>query len=285
MSSVALRPPCELLALHPVGGVAKVVDRVAELLLDVLVGDDPGRRGAERASAEQLVVDVAGGCDRALDVLADLLVLECTLDVGPCVARSVSGPVLKLGHLRFLSVRVQATLPGDAAPANGPGGLSGGCGLARAGDRLGRRRLSAATPSNATSSTSWIQSTGMNSIALRVSSGSSSRSGSFSLREDHLRDPGALSGQHLLAQAPDRQHLPGEGQLAGHRDLFGHGLAGGHRGDRGRHRDPGRRPVLRHRAGGDVDVDVVLVEPDVDRSRARGRACAPRSARPVRTPA
>ena len=40
-------------------------------------------------------------------------------------------------------------------------------------------------------------------------------------RQDHALQPGALCGEHLLAQAADREHLPRQRDLAGHSDLVG----------------------------------------------------------------
>src|SRR6266536_2702265 len=45
------------------------------------------------------------------------------------------------------------------------------------------------------------------------------------VRDDHPLDPGALGGERLLLQAADRQHLPGQRELAGHRHVAVHGLA------------------------------------------------------------
>ena len=109
----------------------------------------------------------------------------------------------------------------------------------------------------------------MNSIASRVSGGSSSRSGSFSRGKMTRFRPGALRGERLLAQAADRQHLPGERDLAGHADVVRDRLVAHERRDRRRHRHAGRRAVLRHRARRHVDVHVVLGEPVVRAARAR----------------
>ena len=97
--------------------------------------------------------------------------------------------------------------------------------------------------------------------------------------------PGALRGEHLLADAADRQHLAGERDLAGHPDVLRDGPAADERDDRRRHRDARRGPVLRHRAGRHVHVDVVLGEPVRGRGRAARRAPAPTSAPPAPTPA
>ena len=47
--------------------------------------------------------------------------------------------------------------------------------------------------------------TGWKVIASRTSSGTSSRS-AVALRQDHVREPGRVRGQHLLLQPADRQH-------------------------------------------------------------------------------
>ena len=80
------------------------------------------------------------------------------------------------------------------------------------------------------------------------------------LRRDHALDAGGLGGERLLLQPADRQHLPDQGQLAGHGGVLAHRPAGDQRGERGGHRDAGRRPVLRDRTGGHVDVEVVRLE-------------------------
>ena len=75
------------------------------------------------------------------------------------------------------------------------------------------------------------------------------------LRQDDLREPGAVRGQHLLLHAADRQHPALQRDLAGHADLGAHRRVGQQRHERGRHRDAGARAVLRHGAGGHVHVE------------------------------
>src|SRR5918994_3176328 len=59
-----------------------------------------------------------------------------------------------------------------------------------------------------------------------------------SLRDDDPLDPRPLRGEGLLLHSPDRQHLPGERDLARHRDVVGHRLAADQGGERGGHRHP-----------------------------------------------
>ena len=101
MSRVAFRRAVLLLPLHAVGGLAQVIDRALEVLLDVLVGGDPRGDRRRRAAAQQLVVDVARGCDRALDVLADLLVLQRPGDVGLHVGHSSFALAIAAAVLSF----------------------------------------------------------------------------------------------------------------------------------------------------------------------------------------
>ena len=80
--------------------------------------------------------------------------------------------------------------------------------------------------------------------------------------------------------------LAGQRHLAGHRDLVRDRAAGDQRGERDRHRDPGRGPVLGDGAGRDVDVDVVASRTSPPRARGRSPASgrARRRARPGPTP-
>ena len=80
------------------------------------------------------------------------------------------------------------------------------------------------------------------------------------LRDEHGGDPGPQRRQQLLLQAADRQHPAAQRDLAGHRDVAAHRNAGQDRHDRGRHRDAGRRPVLRRGTLRHVHVDVALLE-------------------------
>ena len=70
ISSVALRPLVLLLALQPVGRVPQVLDRLLELLADVVVGRDARRQRDRTAAAEQLVVELLRGDERAHHVVA-----------------------------------------------------------------------------------------------------------------------------------------------------------------------------------------------------------------------
>jgi hypothetical protein len=83
-----------LLALDPDRGLFEVVDHLANGLLDLLVGRDACRDRARPPGADELVVDLARRGDRALDVLADFLVLKSPLHVRLRVVQ----PVLRVGH-------------------------------------------------------------------------------------------------------------------------------------------------------------------------------------------
>ena len=115
-------------------------------------------------------------------------------------------------------------------------------------------------------------------------SGISSMSSSLS-RGAITSDPVALGGERLLLQAADRQHLPGQRDLAGHRHVVAHRAPAEQRHERGGHRHAGARAVLRDRPGGHVDVEVVLGEPVARAGRPRAPRCrAPTTAPPARTP-
>ena len=124
----------------------------------------------------------------------------------------------------------------------------------------------------------------MNSSSLARLVGQLLEVGLVVARQDDPLQAVALGGEHLLADAADREHLAGERDLAGHADVLGDGLAAHERGDRGRDRDAGRGAVLRDRAGRDVDVHVVLGEPVLREAELRRRASAPTRAPPARTP-
>ncbi len=75
-------------------------------------------------------------------------------------------------------------------------------------------------------------------------------------RQDHFRDARTHSAEHLFFQATDRQYPPGERQLSRHRHVASD-LAARHSGhERGRHRDPRRRTVLRDGSGRNVDMHI-----------------------------
>ena len=116
------------------------------------------------------------------------------------------------------------------------------------------RRLARSLPptSSATSLTSRT------SIASSTSAGISSRSGAFRCGEEHGGQTGPLGGQELLLGAADRQHPAVQGDLTGHPDVGAYGSAQSHRGQGGDHGDAGRRTVLGHRSGRNVDVDVLV---------------------------
>ncbi len=115
-----------------------------------------------------------------------------------------------------------------------------------------RRRAPRTTSS--TSPTTWTDT------ASSTSAGTSSRSGSLRSGHEHLGQAGSLGGEQLLLQTADREHPAVEGDLAGHADLGADRTAGRERGQRGDHRDAGRRSVLGRRARGHVDVDRLVLE-------------------------
>src|SRR5579864_7416463 len=67
-------------------------------------------------------------------------------------------------------------------------------------------------------------------------------------RRDHGLDSAALGRERLLLQSPDREHKPDQRHLAGHRHVRSHGPPRDQRRERGDHRDPGARSVLRRRS-------------------------------------
>jgi hypothetical protein len=97
------------LPLDLVRGLLQILDRRPEVVLDLLVGRDARRDGGGPTPADELVVDLPGRGDRALDVLADFLVLQGALHV----RRRVGDPVLRFGHLGrpFVSVSRLPLIP------------------------------------------------------------------------------------------------------------------------------------------------------------------------------
>ena len=69
-----------------------------------------------------------------------------------------------------------------------------------------------------------------------------------------------MRGQQLLLDAPDRQHASLQGHLTRHADTLLHRTAGQQRCQRRRHRDAGRRSVLRDRARRHMQVELALLE-------------------------
>ena len=78
-----------LLSLNAIGGLAELVDRVLQPLLDLLVGRDTCRERDRPAPADELVVDLASGFEGVADVRPQLLVVHRTLDVRSRAARLV----------------------------------------------------------------------------------------------------------------------------------------------------------------------------------------------------
>src|SRR5205807_5852010 len=91
-------------ALEPVGGAAQVLDRRAQVLLDLLVGGDAGGHARRSAAAQELLVDLTRGSEGALQVIAQVLVLQRPLDVGLGVGNSV----FRVGHSGSPFSRCQA---------------------------------------------------------------------------------------------------------------------------------------------------------------------------------
>ena len=89
------------------------------------------------------------------------------------------------------------------------------------------------------------------------------------LGEDHVGQPRGVRGEHLLLQPADREHAPLQRHLAGHPDRVLDRAPREERRERGRHRDPGARPVLRDRARRHVDVERPLERVLVDAQPVR----------------
>ena len=77
---------------------------------------------------------------------------------------------------------------------------------------------------------------------------------------DDFENAAAFCGQHLFLDAADRQHLPGERDLAGHGEIAAHLAVGEHGKQRGRHGDTRARAVFGDGAGRYVDVYVAGLE-------------------------
>ena len=227
-------------------------------------------------SAEHVRVDVPGRHEGFLQVAAEILVVERAIDVRAHGVGCVVEPVLRLGHSWLVLSSRSRRLSVAVSGCSQTGGQRAGAAACRSREAVRRRREASASPEKAFASTSSIESTSTKESWSRVSCGSSSRSGSFSRGTITRFRPARCAASTFSRTPPIGEHLAGERDLAGHADVLGHGLAPGERGDRRRHRDPGGRAVLRHRAGRNVDVDVVLreplrLEPDASRVRARPR--------------
>ena len=74
-------------------------------------------------------------------------------------------------------------------------------------------------------------------------------------QEDAVQ-PATVCGEVLVVDAGDREHLPFEGDRAGHGKAGTHGTSRERRDERGDHGDAGGRPVVGRPAGVDVQVDV-----------------------------
>src|SRR4029453_8915283 len=66
--------------------------------------------------------------------------------------------------------------------------------------------------------------------------------------DDHLLDARSLGGERLLLQAADRQDLPRQCDLAGHRHVVAYRAIADQRGERGGHRYSRGRAILGYRA-------------------------------------
>src|ERR1017187_4615641 len=80
------------------------------------------------------------------------------------------------------------------------------------------------------------------------------------LRDEHALDSGAVRGEHLLLETADGENAAPKRDLAGHRYVVPNADPRQHRDERREHRDTGARPILRHRAGRNVDMDIALLE-------------------------
>src|SRR3972149_5258388 len=85
-------------ALQPVGRVAQLVDRLAQVLLDVLVGGDLRGRLADTVAGGEVPVDLPRGGVRLAQAVPQLLVVERPVDVRPHGVHAVEELVLSLGH-------------------------------------------------------------------------------------------------------------------------------------------------------------------------------------------
>ena len=232
------KPPLALLLRGLAQGHGRVADRLGrllEVLLQLLVVEELLRG---RLAVAQPAERVAAGLVGLHDVRAQILVVDDLLHVRvvPRSARPPSGPwrpssSLKPYHPLSLS--------------------SSGPWVEHTQDQR---------PSSAASKTSEISPTQTNSMPSRRFSGKSSRSGSLRRGASTRLTPGALGGERLLLQAADREHQPGQRELAGHRRVVAHAALGDQRHQRRRHRDPGARAVLGDRAGRHVQVDVVVLK-------------------------
>src|SRR5690606_11274425 len=81
--------------------------------------------------------------------------------------------------------------------------------------------------------------------------------------QDDRLDPGLRGRDQLLLDPADREHVPAQRDLSGHRDLAPDRALGEEGDECDDERDAGRRPVLRRRAGRDVHVDISPIEPAV----------------------
>ena len=95
--------------------------------------------------------------------------------------------------------------------------------------------------------------------APQVAAGPVVEVGAVASGQDHLGEAGPVGGEQLLLHATDGQHPSLQRDLTGHGHVGLHVATGEQADQRGGHGDAGRRPVLRHRPGGEVHVDVAAV--------------------------
>ena len=81
----------------------------------------------------------------------------------------------------------------------------------------------------------------------------------IALRQNHRLYSRPFRSKNLLFDTADRQYLPRESHLAGHREERLQRSAGQQRGDRRGHGHTCRRTILRNRAGRHMDVDIVRI--------------------------
>ena len=103
--------------------------------------------------------------------------------------------------------------------------------------------------------------------------------------QDDAVQPVAVGGEDLVVDAGDGEHVPVEGDRAGHGEAGAHGTSRDGRDERGDHGDAGRLAVVGRVSGVDVEVDVgAAMEGEVEAAAGR-RWPATGRGRCARTPA
>jgi len=96
-SSIVLRPLWSSLPWIRLAAL-KLVDSLLQVVLDLLVGGGTHGRRRQVTVAEQLGVDVAGGAERLLEVVVQVVVVQRAIHVRPRGLGGVVEPFLRLGH-------------------------------------------------------------------------------------------------------------------------------------------------------------------------------------------